>query len=97
MNVSTRVAGMCAKVRAVHSHQLRNGDVADPVEEGDPGVTQINRQRPDNFEVRLLEHIRRIHAAVQTAVEPCPHQSVQAVPVFHELPAHRLHVPGAAA
>ena len=69
------------------------------LEEGDLGIAQVARHRPDDLEVGLLEHVGRVHTAVKAAVEAHLDHPVQAVPVFHELAAQgllvrRSHRPG---
>ncbi len=96
MDIAAGIAQMRSQVLSVESHELDEGDVTDPLEEGNLGIAQVPRHRPGDLEVGLLEHVGRIHTAMKPAVEPQSHEPMQPVPMFHEVALDGSHIARAA-
>ena len=88
------VPGLGAEVPAVDGDELLPGDVPQPEEERELGVAGVVGEVLADLQEGVLEHVGRVHPALEAAVEPKPDHGPQPVPVAGEQVVGRLLVAG---
>src|SRR5262249_22093517 len=77
-------AHLSAQVLAVNDDELLPGDVSQPKEERQGGGARVVREVLGDLQVRFLQHVGRIDAALEAPGEPQPHHDAEAIAVERE-------------
>ena len=83
-DLPARVTHPGAQVPPVHRLEPHARDVAEPQEHRDLRVAEESRQRPGELDVRLLQDVRRVHPAMESAVQADLDHPAEAIPMVHE-------------